>query len=429
MTKGITSASKRLIAYLADRKHIHLYIMALGLLCAVLFCFAVYPNMQKNVSSEDHLDPDQHGNLAYGIMFYHTFSYYPDNEPTVERGPFYPAFIAALLLVTHDWWPYSVQLGQCILFALMCGLVFYISDKLWGRRVAVVTSVISAVHPLAIWYTSRIWIETMSMLLFMAILAGMLYVIERPTLRRALLLGGALAAASLTKSTFVPYILVAPVLVWLLAAKEARLRTSIAVFLVSVLLVAPWTVRNLKLTGRFIPVHARLGYNMEMGDELVERWSSSPLCLAEMWGACMLRTMGVEAEIPNELPKWRRELLMDDRLMAMSMERYRANPIFMLKKMAINGIMFWTVGSFPGNSLMMSAALLPLLLLVVISTVILWRRRQILSIMGAHLLLMFLYYAMHLPVEAIARYSVVLLPAMIMYGIGPIVQSLFEDKR
>jgi 4-amino-4-deoxy-L-arabinose transferase-like glycosyltransferase len=423
MMKGITSAPKRLIAYLADLKHIHLYIMALGLLCAIIFCFVIYSSVVYE------LDPDRHGDIGYGILYSHTFSYYPDTQPTVERGPLYPFFIALLLLVSRHWWPYSIQLGQCIIFALMCGLVFWTTQALWSKRAAVVTGVVCAMHPVGIWFTSRVWVENMSMALFAAIIAGMVFLVQRPNTRRALLLGCAIAAACLTKGTFLPFVLVVPFMMWFLVARNERLRVTVLVLLSAVLLIAPWTVRNYMVTHRFIPVHARFGFNMETGDEIAEHWSESPLDFSPIWSYCASTLFTVQSNIPKSLPEYQKELKLDEVLLQMSKERYRKDPAFMLKKIGVNAIAFWTLGAGKDKTIAIGAMLLSLLALVLISATLIWRRRQIRTVMGAHLAIMLIYYAMHLPIEAIARYSVVLLPVIIIYGIAPIINPWLEDKR
>lgn len=418
---------KRMITKIAGNRYAVWYIAALALASSMLFCFVVYPMIAGSHDLE--LDPDAHGNLAYGMWYLHSFSYYPSDQPTVERGPLYPAFILMTLVLSHDWWPYSVQLGQCLLFAIMCGLVFWISSELWSRRVGVVTAAACAIHPLTVWYTSRIWVETMSMLLFTAVLAGMVYTAKRPSVGRGVLLGVILAAAALTKGTFLPYALLAPVCLWFVVGSDARAKVCVTVLLSALVLIAPWTVRNYRLTGKFIPVHARMGFNIEVGDELVMNWSKSPLSLSGMWEPSMRTYLDVWSRIPGDLPKYKKELIVDDEMMKISMERYKRNPAFVLKKMAVNALMFWTVGATNDRSIVISILLLPLLALMVVSFVTARRRRELLPIMSAQILMIFVYYAMHIPVEAVARYSVVLLPAMIIYGIGPILQSLLGDKK
>lgn len=421
------SAPARILIYLGDRRYIAWYIAVLGLLASSLFSFVIFPA----ASGSQHivLDPDAYGNLGYGILKYHEFSYYPDREPTVERGPLYPAFIALLLAISNDWWPYAVQLGQCVLLAIMCAMVFWTSRHLWNKPTAVLTAGLCAVHPLAIWYTSRIWIETISMFLFTAMIAGTLYFALRPSLPRALVLGCILGASSLCKSTLLPYVALAPLLLWLLKANKAKLGLSAMVVIIAVVVIAPWTVRNWKLTGRFIPVHARMGWNIEMGDELVEHIGMAPFSLAKIWDASRERAATELRKLPEGLKKHEKELRLDSVLLKVSMQRYRSHPWFFVKKVLVNAWLFWTLGESPRKSAVIATLLLSLLALTTISTVSILRRKQMKAIMGVHILLMLVYYIMHLPVQAIARYSVVLVPAMIMYGIGPIMQRVFEDKR
>lgn len=152
------------------------YLAALtALVIAAVFSFGIWPGI--SVPHHAVLDPDQHGNLAYGILKNHTFSYYPDPQPTVERGPAYPALIALVLVISNGWWPYSVQAAQCVMSALTCLMAYWVSRVLWSRRAAAFVALTVAVHPVLVWYTSRIWVETTAAFLFTSIVAASLCVV------------------------------------------------------------------------------------------------------------------------------------------------------------------------------------------------------------------------------------------------------------
>jgi 4-amino-4-deoxy-L-arabinose transferase-like glycosyltransferase len=425
--KGTSSFPVRVLVRLSGWRYIAWYIAILGLGMSLLFSFVIFPGASESLHML--LDPDLHGNLAYGLWQYHTFSYYPDTSPSVERGPLYPAFMAFLLWISHDWHPYVVQLAQAFLLALISGMVFWTSERLWSRPAAVLTAGVCAVHPVAIWYTGRIWIETMSMFLFTAIMAGTLYFTLKPSVKRALVLGVILGASALCKSTFLPYAALAPFCLWLLKRDRARFGLSAISFAFAILIVAPWTIRNWKVTGQFIPVHTRMGYNLEVGDEIADHIRTSPLALCGVWDAAIEVVNQKIAVMPEDLQRYQRELWLNSELMKVSMERYRRHPAFMLKKIAVNAWLFWTLGATVGRTIGIGAMMLMLVLLMVISSFVVRRRGGMRGIMGVHLAFILVYYGMHLPVEAIARYSVVLVPAMIMYGIGPITQLILDRKQ
>lgn len=418
---------RKAVERISNVGHLAVYVAVAGLILSLAFCFLLYPKM-----ADPHhlvLDPDHHGDLGYGIWKYHTFSYYPDRAPTVERGPLYPLFIAGLLIATGDWWPYSVQLGQCVLFVLTCLMVFWTSKILWGRQAAVVVSAVCVIHPLLLWYTSRIWVETMATFLFTAIVASTLYFHLRPNLARGILVGCAVGLSALCKGIFLPYAVLIPILFRCLPRDKIGLRASLPILLAALVLVMPWSVRNWRLTGKVIPMHGRVGFNLKVGDDLIDGLQNSPFSLADLWVGSMDKMAVVEATVPQNLERHNREILLDSVLLKGCLTRYRAHPGFLLKKVAINAWLFWSLGETPKKTLVLSILLVPLFVLFVISAAVIGRRGDLRSVQGIHIALAGLYYAMHLPVEAIARYSVVLVPTMLIYALGPILRPLLEDRE
>jgi 4-amino-4-deoxy-L-arabinose transferase-like glycosyltransferase len=268
----------------------------------------------------------------------------------------------------------------------------------------------------------------MAMLLFTGIIASTLYFTLKPNVKRAIVLGVVLGLSSLSKSTFLPYVFLAPFLMWMLKRERGRLGLAIVSMLCAVLVIAPWTIRNWKLTGKFIPVHTRIGYNLEIGDEIVEHIRESPFAMYRMWYTVSETVEAKTNAIPRNLDRWQRELMLDSELMKVSLDRYRENPAFLAKKIVVNAWLFWTLGVTESKTVVVGSMMLPLVLLTIVSGIIMRRRGQMRTIMGVHVSFILFYYLMHLPVEAIARYSVILVPAMIMYGLGPIAKARLDRR-
>jgi len=415
------------VDYLTGIKHVSVYIGMLALVASVVFSFIIYPRI-----AGPHgvlLDPDHHGELALGILKSGTFSYYPDTEPTIGRGPAYPAIMSLLLLLTNEWWPYCVQLAQAFMVGLMCIVIFWMASVLWNRRVAVVASLLCAVHPITVWYTSRIWVETTTMLLLALVLASSLYLSMRPTVWRAVLLGMIIAASVLCKGTFQLYIVLVPALLLFTINHKAKWRMAALVFLVTIVFLSPWTARNWVVAGKFIPVHIRGPFNLWVGDVFAEHYSKAPFSNVVLWDIAMEQMDEVIESLPESSSFHEFELMLDDALLQQSLEKYRDNPFFLVRKSILNAFMFWTLGESPGKSLALSVMLLPLFILFVIASVISIRRGQLRAIQGLHVILILAYYVAHIPMEAIARYSVVLVPSMIMYCTGIYLQPYLSERR
>lgn len=418
---------RTLVTHLSEIQHSSVFIFLFALVVSLVFTFVVFPR-----ASDVHhllLDPDQHGNLGFGLWKYHIFSYYPDHEPTVERGPGYPALIAIVLAITHGWYPGSVQLVQCVLFAVLACMVWYVGNSLWNKRVAFLSAMVCALHPLVFWYTSRIWIELTATVLFTAIVVGIVYFSKNQSMGRAISLGVVLGIAALWKSTFLPYVLLIPILLLLLPRQNYRFRMIAAVVFSAVLVIAPWTIRNWKLTGTFIPVHSRLGFNLQVGDDLVENISKSPFALPPIFDISIRKIYDVESTLPKHLKRYQGEIALDRILTKRCLAKYVSTPGFLVRKVIVNAWLFWSLGETPAKTMVITVLLVPLAVLFLISAIIVCKRGQFRSIFGVHIITVLFYYLVHLPVEAIARYSVVLIPTMVLYVVAFVFEPLLGLDR
>jgi 4-amino-4-deoxy-L-arabinose transferase-like glycosyltransferase len=417
----------KLPSNISSDRYVGYYIASTGLIVALIFSFVIYPNIASPLHAV--LDSDRYGALGYGIWKLGSLSYYPDTQPTVSRGPFYPYFEAFCLMISDGWWPQSVQLGQCVLFALTCLLVFWISKTLWGIRVAALLSITCAFHPFVLWYTSRIWVETLATFLFTLTITSMFYLTLKPSITRSILFGVVLAISALCKQTFFIYIFIIPL--FLIAVKNSKVgwRYLICTVVVASFIVLPWTIRNWRLTHKFIPVHGGSGAAIFWGDLLVEHYTQSPFSGAEEFEASLSAVIvSINQTIPEHMEGWERELVLDSRLLSKSIEWYRNNPTFILKKVFSNAIFFWTLGESNLKTAVISSMQIPLFLLFIIATIKVIKQNKTLTVFGGTILFVWLYYLSHLPITAAGRYGVVLIPTMLS-ALGVLLPRWHEKKN
>jgi 4-amino-4-deoxy-L-arabinose transferase-like glycosyltransferase len=402
----------KILNKLSSIKYIGYYIAMVGFVFALVFSFVIYPEI--SIPLHAVLDSDYYGALGYGIWKLGSLSYYPDTHPIVGRGPLYPLFEAFCLIVTNGLWPQSVQLGQCILFALTCFLVFWISKILWGNKVAVLTSLICAIHPFVLWYTSRIWIETLAIFLFTLLIASVLYLTLKPSIKRSILLGVVLAVSALCKQTFFLYIFVVPLFLSTMKNIKDRWRYVVCTVVVAELVILPWTIRNWRLTQKFIPIHVGSGTTIFWGDLLVEHYTKSPFSGTDKFKDSVSTAISsADQTISEHVEGWKRELVLDSILIKKSIEHYRNNPAFIFKKILCNSVFFWTLGESTLKSAVIASMQIPLLFLFILATIKVIKQKNILTVLGGNILFVWLYFFLHLPIIGAGRYSVVLIPAML----------------
>jgi 4-amino-4-deoxy-L-arabinose transferase-like glycosyltransferase len=206
------------------------------------------------------------------------------------RAPLYPLFLAASLWLTAGDL-HRAALPTLLLSVLNVVLAYSLTDRLVGRRPALLAALITALLWTNATFASLYMAETLFTFLFCAALlallgAGESAVRRRETQRtrfqlllprgvgsygRAILSGVLFGLAALTRSAVLLFLPVAAV--WLAyesyslygRTRMAAARAVIlaACFLVAVLVpIAPWTLRNARAYGRPILIETGLSYNL-----------------------------------------------------------------------------------------------------------------------------------------------------------------------
>jgi len=416
----------RFVDQIAGKKYAGFYISLAGVLLAVAFTFLLYPRISSPLDIS--LDPDAYGRLAHGIQKNGSFSYFPCTEPSIRRGPLYPAFIWLILALQEDWYPYSVQAVQCLLFGLTVLIIFGISDLLWNRRTAVWCSIACCMNPFLIWFTSRIWAEVLLFFLFTLLAASLVYLTQRPSAKGSVLVGSVLGLLVLCKQTFLPFILLLPIL-FLLISGSIKLRHSICVMGIALLLVVPWTMRNWHLTGLFLPVHTSAGVQIQVGDKHLGNFKDLSSLTYEEGPMVEDEVNAGIPKMPSHLTQAQKDALGDAFLMKRSLLRYIESPVFFLKKLPMNALMFWFSGSTVTKTLWIALFQLPILIFFIICCVKIVNLRMLKTVHGILITMVWAYFLLHLPFFAVARYSSVLVPVMTMYAVGCFLMTVKEGAR
>lgn len=182
-----------------------------------------------------------------------------DGSLAVLWMPGWPAFLAALYSVFGPL-VRAAQLANALLGAGTAALVYLLGVRLFDRRTALVAGALYAVWPGVVFYVAVLFSETLFTAMFTS--AILLTVIAAQTGRAAWLAAAALALA-LTLWVRSEPIAFLPVFAWFLARARGSWRRGAleAGLLAAVMLagVAPWTLRNARAFGQFVPTSANGG--------------------------------------------------------------------------------------------------------------------------------------------------------------------------
>lgn len=406
---------------MSDLKHFLVergWISAVAFAAALIFCFVIFPYLTHKAFLP--YDIDGHGGLGQGLYHCKALSFYPSCEPTIQRAPVYPLIVFGLIAIHPSWYPYTILVFQCFIFGAIIQVVFSMVLSFASIRKAQMISLACALHPYLIWFTSRIWIELCIVLLFTSLMYSLICYSRHPTLVKAGGIGILLGIACLTKQTFLPYIFLIPIGLYFLNFQK---KECLLILLLSMAVISPWTIRNWKLTHSFIPIQLLLGYNMQIGDYLVEHPLSK-----EWWLKAYkqnLEPIANEADtvLGPKSPSWQKEIYIEHKALNNSLKHYLNDPLFLLKKMLFNTWAFWFVGGI--NSYNLPALYIfflflqgLILLLFVEATWRIWRYQGIKNIHSLINFFVWLYFLSHLPVLSESRFSLPLIPTMMAYGFG-----------
>jgi 4-amino-4-deoxy-L-arabinose transferase-like glycosyltransferase len=197
------------------------------------------------------------------------FTYNNPSQPTLFIMPGYPAFLAALMAVVGDgaWYGNAVRLVQAAVATLSLWLLYRIGLRLVGERASLGAVALCAFSP-SLWLVANLLLtEALFVPALLAMTYAALRLYERPGVRWSAAFGLAWAAAVYIRPTIAlwPGIVYALLLIW----RRARWRRIALGGLVAGLIVAvslaPWWVRNYRITGTFVPLTQAGGNPLLLG--------------------------------------------------------------------------------------------------------------------------------------------------------------------
>lgn len=200
---------------------------------------------------------------------------YPRDEPTpgtaqqFGRAPGYPLFLAALHLTEpQEHAPRRVQIAQAMLGAIGVWLIGAIAARAAGERAGIAAAAMAAIYPPLVWMPAYILSETLYSTL--ALLAARVLQevggwraptsnLQTPVSVFAGLLLGICVLTRPATLFFLPLIAI-----WLW--RQDRFRGAVLMLVIVAASVAPWTIRNHRVYGRWIAVASEGGVTFWTGN-------------------------------------------------------------------------------------------------------------------------------------------------------------------
>lgn len=180
--------------------------------------------------------------------------------PTAYRPVGYPAFVAGLWAVTGVGNMVVLKAVEAVIGAGTCALVAVLAWRLFGSRAGLLAGVIAVLYPALIYYPSAVMTENLFTFLLMAFAVLLHEAYERDANILYVAAGLMLGLAILTR----PILLLMPAFVGVWALLSYRrlmpaMRVALVVGLSTLVVVAPWTARNIVVMDGFVTVSTNGG--------------------------------------------------------------------------------------------------------------------------------------------------------------------------
>jgi hypothetical protein len=166
-----------------------------------------------------------------------------NGRPSATHPPVFGGVLAAFSAVGLDT-PQQHRLALAVLGGLGVALIGLLGRELAGAAVGIVAAAIAAFHPLWMLPGRALYSESVYLIVVPAVLLLALRAVRGPTFGRFVVLGIATGVATLTRSEALLLAVFVGLPAVLLAAPGRRLRCAAALATGTVVVVAPWVVRN-----------------------------------------------------------------------------------------------------------------------------------------------------------------------------------------
>lgn len=386
------------------------HVAVAAVLAALAFSFVLYPLIAGPLQAER--DPDRFGELGTNIALGKGFVYGSGDTAVVafDRAPLYPLTVAFFRLTLHEHFIAGLQIWQALLHGLTGLLVYRLGRHLADHRRALIAQAVHAFHPVLIWYTARVWIETTNTFLTVLVVLMTVLLLTGGSTMKIVRTGLVVGLAVLTKGVilFLPLVFIVVLMFrrhWQ-AARALVLATGIAL-----VVIAPWTVRNAVEGGRYIPVHTSLGMNLMVGEAIAGYWTDAPFSTLILWERGHVQAMqvlagtGYDAVSPGG----------DAMLVGYVIDSWLREPGTFLRHVAVNAASFWYLSESTLKSVVLLCLQLPLMAFALRGA---RRARRQNDAVILIVLAVLYFWGVHALIVGWLRYAVPVVPLLILLAVA-----------
>ena len=186
-------------------------------------------------------DNDRYNTLAYNILTSRSIG------NTCGRAPLYP-FYLTICYYLFGFNIFAFFIPQILLASISSILIFFLAQRMFNDRVAIMASLFYALNPHFILFSIQLYAETLYFFLILSVFLLCQKLIIKPTIGNAITTGIFLALAALCRTVFLVFIPFA--FIWLMAlfyyGRRKMLISLITIFMSFSLVYGTWVARDYK---------------------------------------------------------------------------------------------------------------------------------------------------------------------------------------
>jgi hypothetical protein len=317
---------------------------------AIIFVVGPALNLSAGFGGRAH---DGYLELGTSLAQGRGFVFEEGGPPCTHRPPLTPILLAPITRMPLPWQRPAVVVMHSLMIGATCFLLFDLARKAFDARIAACSVGLVLAYPWLYWHAKN----PMNVIAQMTCTMVVLHVIGNELLEssgrgstglsrswtlRAGLLGLAAAAAILTHGTMLASIAVLLLAMAMIGFVRARGRlVAVAALAVSVaaLAVSPWSYRNWKVCGRFVPMVTGAGLQYFYGNV---HWGFDGRFTWEDRWERTLALAGVREERSSVLQFWGwRDPEFDRQVNRKMIEDITSRPVRFARKVGFNAVEFY----------------------------------------------------------------------------------------
>lgn len=236
---------KELVAFLRSKQTIFLLLILFFSFVIRIGFLAFYTGDSSysgiNLAPWSSADDGRYEKVALSLIKSDLFGVIKD-YPILQGHLLYPFFIAAIYSIFGHHF-FMVRIIQAFLSSLTCILTFFIGEKIFNKKIGIMSSIYSSVYPLFIYLNGRFISETLFIFLLSIAILFFIKIYKKPTTMNAIWAGIFLGLCILTRSMllgFIPFLLF-----WIfmiLKEKKKIAVISLSLLISLTIIIIPWII-------------------------------------------------------------------------------------------------------------------------------------------------------------------------------------------